>query len=143
MQSHPLSQSDFALYTERHDRVDNVVVVLLQCLDSLLPADGCLGHDKLDILCLEASVVNLLAVILLFLLLLGLAALDSLALVAVVVAGVVTGGSLLCCELLSCRSLCLRVEVLNLGLAEDAVLVLGFQSLLRAVGQRCLHVGVA
>lgn len=111
-----------SLYAESHDRVDNVVVVLLECLDCLLPADAGLGHDELNVLGLETRVVDLLAVILLLLLCLLL--LDGLALVAVVVAGVVVAsvvaGSLLLGESLGRRGLGLRVEVLNLGLTEDA-----------------------
>lgn len=108
-----------SLYAQRHDGVDNVVIVLLECLDGLLPADGCLSHDELNVLGLESSVIDLLAVILL-LVLLGLLGLNGLALVTVVVAGVVTGRSLLSGKLLGSGSLSLRVEVLNLGLTEDA-----------------------
>lgn len=106
------------LYAQGHDGVDNVVVVLLESLDGLLSADGSLGHDKLNVLGLETGLVNLLTVVLLFLLLLGLN-LGGLALVGVVVG--VLGGTLLLRELLSSGSLGLRVQVLNLGLTEDAV----------------------
>jgi hypothetical protein len=108
------------LYAQSHDTVDNVVVVLLEGLDGLLPADAGLGHDELDVLGLKTGVIDLLTVILL--LLLGLGTLDSLALGTlggVVVAGVVVGR--LVGELLSSLSLSLGVEVLNLGLTEDAV----------------------
>lgn len=110
------------LYAESHDTVDNVVVVLLEGLDGLLPAHAGLGHDELDVLGLEASVINLLAIVLL--LLLGLSTGNGLALVAlsgVVVAGVLVGG--LGGELLGSLGLGLGVEVLNLGLTEDAVLL--------------------
>ena len=110
------------LYAQGHDTVDNVVVVLLEGLDGLLPADAGLGHDELDVLGLKTGVIDLLTVILL--LLLGLGTLDSLALDTlggVVVAGVVVGR--LVGELLSSLSLSLGVEVLNLGLTEDAVLL--------------------
>ena len=108
------------LYAQGHDTVDNVVVVLLEGLDGLLPAHAGLGHDKLDVLGLETSAVDLLAIVLLLLLLLG--TLDGLALVTlggVIVAGVVVGG--LAGELLGSLGLGLGVEVLNLGLTEDAV----------------------
>lgn len=78
-------------------------------------------HDELDVLALKARVVDLLVVILfLFLLLLVL---DSLALsvvVVVVMASVVVGLSLRLSELLGGGSLGLGVQVLNLGLTEDA-----------------------
>ena len=129
--SEPISKADLAfprvvtrrarhLYAEGHDAVDNVVVVLLEGLDGLLPADAGLGHDELDVLGLKTGVIDLLTVILL--LLLGLGTLDGLALGAlggVVVTGVVVGR--LVGELLSSLGLGLGVEVLNLGLTEDAV----------------------
>lgn len=108
------------LDTESHDRVDNVVVVLLERLDSLLPRYVGLRHDELDILVLNALGVHLLAVILLLLggLLLGVTTLDSLARLAVVVARVVVlGGG----KLLGSRGLGGGVQVLDLGLTEDAV----------------------
>lgn len=108
------------LYAQGHDTVDNVVVVLLEGLDGLLPADAGLGHDELDVLGLKTGVIDLLTVILL--LLLGLGTLDGLGLGAlggVVVTGVVVGR--LVGELLSSLGLGLGVEVLNLGLTEDAV----------------------
>ena len=111
------------LYAQGHDTVDNVVVVLLEGLDGLLPRNAGLLHDELDVLGLKARVVNLLIVILL--LLLVLLVLDSLALalaglVAVVVAGVVVGCGLGLSKLLGGGSLSLGVEVLDLGLTEDA-----------------------
>ena len=137
--SEPISKADLAfpraftrrshrLYAEGHDTVDNVVVVLLEGLDGLLSADRSLGHDKLNVLGLKTGLVDLLTVILLFLLLLG--TLDGLALVTlggVVVAGVVVGG--LAGELLGSLGLGLGVEVLNLGLTEDAVLQVSYEFL--------------
>lgn len=137
--SEPISKADLAfpraftrhshrLYAEGHDAVDNVVVVLLEGLDGLLPAHASLGHDELDVLGLKAGVVDLLAIVLLLLLLLG--TLDGLALVTlggVVVAGVVVGG--LAGELLGSLGLGLGVEVLNLGLTEDAVLQVSYEFL--------------
>ena len=114
------SHARHRLYAEGHDTVDNIVVVLLEGLDGLLPAHAGLGHDELDVLGLKTGVIDLLTVILL--LLLGLGTLDGLGLGAlggVVVTGVVVGR--LVGELLSSLGLGLGVEVLNLGLTEDAV----------------------
>jgi len=104
-----------ALHAQRHDRVDYIIVILLQCLDGLLPRHRSLLHNELDILALEALLIDLL-VIVVFLLLLGIAGVNSLAL-AVVVARV--GVCLRLNHLLDSGGLCLGVEVLNLGLTED------------------------
>jgi hypothetical protein len=78
-----------------------------------------LCHDELDVLGLKTSVVDLLAVVLFLLnLLLALNGLALVAIVGVVVAGVVVGGLL--GELLGGGCLSLGVEVLDLGLTEDA-----------------------
>lgn len=118
----PHSRSWMAsLYAEGHNGVDDVVVILLERLDSLLPRDARLLHDQFDVLRLKSRVVDLLAVVLLLFLLLF----DSLALavvVVVVVSGVVVSTGLGGGKLLGCRSLGLRVQVLDLGLAEDAML---------------------
>ena len=109
------------LYAKRHDAVDDVVVVLLESLDGFLPAHICLSHNELDILRLQTSVVYLLSVVFFFFGSLGSVTFDSLALVAlssVIVAGVLVGR--LRGELLGGGSLGLRVEVLDLSLAEDA-----------------------
>lgn len=128
------------LYAQGHDGVDNVVVVLLEGLDGLLSADRSLGHDKLNVLGLKTGLVDLLTVILLFLLLLGLN-LGGLALVGVVVG--VLSGTLLLGELLGSGSLGLRVQVLNLGLTEDAALRVSCIYLCcRYMDVECLHVGV-
>lgn len=115
------------LYAQCHDTVDDVVVILLERLDGLLSAYAGLGHDKLNILSLETSVVNLLPVILLLLSWFAGALLNGLPLVSavggVVVRGLVGG---LRGELLGGGSLSLNVEVLNFGLAEDAVPGLAF-----------------
>jgi hypothetical protein len=71
-----------SLYAQSHNAVDNVIVVLLQCFDSLLPANTRLRHHELDILALQAGLINLFAIILLFLS--RLLVLDRLALVAAV-----------------------------------------------------------
>lgn len=132
------------LYAQRHDTVDDVVVVLLESLDGLLSADAGLCHDKLNVLGLKTGVINLLAVILLLLSgLLASITLNSLALVGtlggVVVRSLVGG---LGRELLSCRSLRLRVEILDLGLAEDAVITSVFASCPTHT-DNALHPGVA
>jgi hypothetical protein len=99
-----------------HDRVDYIVVVLFEGLDGLLPADVGLGHDEFNVLVLDTLGVDLLVVILLLL--------SGLLAVAVVVAGVVVvvGGAV--GELLSSGCLGTSVQVLDLSLAEDAVVML-------------------
>lgn len=105
--------SDCCLYAESHDRVDDVVVVLLQGLDGLLAGDGSLLHDKLDVLGLKTRVIDLLTVILLLLgLLLDLAlalVVSVVVVVVVVVAGVVVTLLLSLGELLGGGSLSLGV----------------------------------
>lgn len=88
-----------------------------------------MSHDKFDILGLETGIVDFFVVVIIFLL--GLLIFDLLALAVlsrVIVTGVVRTSLLLCGELLSSGGLVLRVEILNFGLAEDAVmsLVLSF-----------------
>lgn len=114
--------SNFRLYAQCHDTVDNIVVVLLECLDGLLPTDAGLGHDKLNVLGLETGVVNLLTIVFLLLGWLARTLLNGLALVGTI-SGVVVGSLVcrLCGELLGGGSLSLNVEVLNLGLTKDAV----------------------
>lgn len=114
-------------YAESHDRVHDIVVVLPEGLDGLLAGDVSLGHDKVNVLGLEAGLINLLAVVLLFFLLGldfgGLAlAVVVVMVVVVVVTSVLTTGGLGGGQLLSSGSLGLGVQVLNLGLAEDAAL---------------------
>ena len=115
------------LYAESHDRVDDIVIVLPQSLNSLLTGNASLSHDKVDILSLKARLIDLLTIILLLLLLLlgaevgdGLLSLTVVVVVVMVVTGVLTG-SLSGSELLSGGSLSLGVQVLNLSLTEDAV----------------------
>jgi hypothetical protein len=116
-----IGNTDHSLYAESHDGVNDVVVVLPESLDGLLAGNACLCHDELNVLGLKASLINLLTIIFLFLFLLillgGLALAENLLLV--VVTGVVAG-SLGGSELLSGGSLGLGVQVLNLGLTEDA-----------------------
>lgn len=77
-----------------------------------------MGHDEFDVLVLNSLGVDLFTIVLLLLLgLLVLTTLDSLAGLAVVVTCVVVlGGG----ELLGSSSLGGGVQVLNLGLTEDA-----------------------
>lgn len=114
-------RSPSTLYAQRHNAVDNIIVILLQRLDRLLPADARLRHHELDVLGLETRIIHLLTIVLF--LLSRLLVLDRLALVrtlrGVVVARVVVGA--LRGELLSRGGLSLGVEVLDFGFAEDAV----------------------
>lgn len=108
------------LDAQSHDRVDDVVVILLERLDGLLPRYVGLRHDELNVLVLDALGVHLLTVILLLLggLLGGIATLNGLAGLAVVVACVVVlGGG----QLLGGGGLGGGVQVLDLGLTKDAV----------------------
>lgn len=109
-----------SLYAQRHDGVYDVVVVLLEGLDGLLPGDTSLLHDKLNVLALETGVINLLVIVLLLFLLLVLDGLALGGLVTVVVASVVVGLGLGLSKLLGGGGLGLGVEVLDLGLTEDA-----------------------
>ncbi len=126
--SKELAQSSYAspnwinLYAEGHDGVDDVVIVLLQCLDGLVAGNVGLGHDKFDVLVLKTGGINLLIILLLLGLLSGLA---LLLLVGVGVAGVVVTSVVVLSssELGSGGSLSLGVEVLNLGLTEYAIYV--------------------
>jgi hypothetical protein len=108
------------LYTQRHDRIDNVVVVFLQSFDSLLPRYACLLHDEFNVLALQASFVDLLIIILF--LFLGITGINCLALAVIV-------GSLCCFgvgELLSGSSLRLGIKVFDLSLTKDAEIRLAF-----------------
>ena len=105
-------------YTQCHDGVDNIIVVVFERLDGLLSRHAGLRHDKLNVLGLETRVVDLLAVIFLLLLLLGLGLLAF----TLVLVGVLGGsGALSGGELLGGGGLGLGVQVLDLGLTEDAV----------------------
>lgn len=110
------------LYAESHDRVDDITIILLQCLDCLVSRDAGLSHDELDILVLESSCVGLLFV-LLFLGWLGL--FDGLAfavVLGVVVTGVIVAGVvvLVASDVLGSKLLLLRVQVFDLGFTENA-----------------------
>jgi hypothetical protein len=116
-----------ALYRQSHNRVDNIIIILLQSLDSLVSRNIGLRHDEFDILVLDTLSINWLSIILVIVLLV-VAGLDGLALavrvaVGVVVAGVVVSSvvvRLLSCEGLSGGCLSLGVEILDLGFTEDA-----------------------
>lgn len=107
-----------------------------------------MGHDQLNILVLKSSGINLLIIFLLVLLVVG--SLDALtlsmimSLVVVVVTRVVVSGvvvGLSSGDLLGGRSLCLGVEILNLGLTkytEDMSANAPCSS-----SEVCLHVGIA
>ena len=122
-----------SLHTQRHYRVHNIMVVLLQRLDGLLARHASLGHDQLDVLALHARLVDLLVIVLVLFFLLSVTGVDGLAL-AVVMAGVVvacvTAAARLCAlgggELRRGVGLCLGVEVLDLCLAEDAAKTLAY-----------------
>jgi hypothetical protein len=132
-----------ALDAQRHDGVDYVVVVLLQGLDGLVPADVRLGHDELNVLLLDTVGVDVLLVILLLLIvLLGVGRAGGLGL-AVAVAGVVVLGTAGGGELLGSGGLGGGVEVLDLGLTEDAAGI--GQYFVSVCGGRegSSHVGVA
>jgi hypothetical protein len=115
---------DVVLYAKRHNGVDYIVVVLFQCLDSLLPRNRRLLHDQLNILALESRLVHLLAIVLIFIILLFLASLNGLALAvsprAVVMACMLVDFTGLN-DLVGGIGLSLRVEVFDFGLSKDAV----------------------
>jgi len=98
------------LDTQCHDRVDYIVFVLFQCFDSLLAGHIGLGHDKFNVLVLDAIGVHFLAIVLLFLL--------GLVLMIVAVAGMVVLNRL-ARQLLGSGSLSTGVEVLDLCLSKD------------------------
>ena len=108
-------------YAKRHDRIHNIVLVLSQGLHGLLAGDARLRHDQFNILSLQASLVNFLAIVLLLLLLLGIG-LRALALAKVVVVVVtsVLAGSLGSGKLLGSRGLGLGVQVFDLSLTKNA-----------------------
>jgi len=119
-------QGNERLHTQCHDRVDYVVVILLQRLDCLLPRDGCLLHDQLNVLALQVILIDLL-VILIFVVVVMVVVVTAVIVAAVVdglpLAVVVTcvGVLLGLDDLLGSGGLGLGVEVLDLGFSEDAV----------------------
>jgi hypothetical protein len=112
-------QEQTILDTQCHNRIDNIIVILLQGLYSLWTANIGLGHDELNILVLYAIGVNLLSIVVVIVvvfLVVGL--LGGLAVVTVVVASVVGLGVGLG-ELGSSGLLSGGVQVLDLGLTEN------------------------
>lgn len=105
------------LNAQRHDGVDYIVVIFLQCFNSLLARNVGLGHDELNILVLDTLSIYLFAVILLFFL--GCLALVVMVIIAVAVTGVVVVVSTSAGKLLGSSGLGTGVEVLNLSLAKD------------------------
>jgi nitrogen fixation/metabolism regulation signal transduction histidine kinase len=122
----PKHNSLGTLYAQSHNRVDYIIVVLFQCLDSLLSGDACLGHDQLDVLILKTRSIDLLSIVLIIVLLV-ITLIDCLSfsiVMGVIVARVVVSGVvmlLLSSELLGSGSLSLGVEILDLGLTEDTL----------------------
>jgi hypothetical protein len=111
------------LYAQRHDTIHNIIVILLERLDGLLPADIRLSHDELNVFGLQASVVDFLSIVVIVFYLLLLTTFDSLAsstLSTVIVSSMVIGRLL--GELLCSRGLGLGVQILDLSFAEDATL---------------------
>ena len=125
------------------------MIILLQRLDRLLPRHARLRHHQLDVLGLHARLVDLLILVVVLLFFLGVARVDGLALagvVRVVVARVAAGAALGvgCGELRGSVGLGLRVQVLDLGLAENAGSHRGQLPKKPVEGQlRCLHPRVA
>lgn len=117
------------LYAKRHYGIHNVVPVLFQCLDSLVPRDTCLSHNQLDILRFQTGVIHLFPVVLV-LILLRIPRLNGLTLSAVmwvIVTGVgiaitsmiIVGGSNAFQSIVAD----LRTEILDFGFTEDTVMV--------------------
>jgi hypothetical protein len=96
-----------------------------------------LGHDELDILVLDALCVDLFTIVLLLLL-----SVSTVAVASVVVTGVVVLDGLVG-ELLGSSGLGAGVEVLNLGLTEDAVSRSVWWPAARKKTGKGSHVGVA
>lgn len=110
-----------ASYAECHDRVDDIIVVLPERLDGLLPGHVGLGHDELNVLGLQTRLIDFLSIVLILVLLgFGFRGL-ALALSVIVTSVVSVTSGLGSSELLSSTDLRLSVQVLNLGLTEDAV----------------------
>jgi hypothetical protein len=110
------------LSAKSHDRVDNVVVVLFQSLDGLLPRNARLCHDQFDVLTLKPILVNVLPIIVVLLAVVVVMVVIVVVIVIMALSfAVVVSGVIVCAgELLSSIGLGLRVEVFDFGLAEDA-----------------------
>ncbi len=123
MQSPALNRLLCLSYTQCHDRIDYVISVLFQCLDSLLPRNIGLGHNKFDVLAFQPCIIDfLLIIIILFRLLDFLFAPSMIVVMAgMIMAGMVSGTGVLCCgKLLGCVCLGLRVQIFDFGFAKDA-----------------------
>lgn len=110
---------------QRHNRIDNIIAILLQRLNRLLPRHTRLRHHQINILTLQPAIIHLLVIVIVLLHLLGLLVLFLVAVLVVVLAVVVArvvagGGALLGGELLRGAGLGLRVQVFDFGFAEDA-----------------------
>jgi hypothetical protein len=134
----PDSRIPPALDAQCHDRVDYIVVVLFERLDSFLARNAGLCHDKFNVLVLNAVRVYLFVI---FLFLLGLA---LVAVTSVVVAGMVVLGRLVG-ELLGSGGLGAGVQVLDLSLTKDTAQMSVHMLLHGGIGGTELnsHVGVA
>ena len=118
----------FALCTERHDGVDNIIVVLPQRLDGFLTRHAGLCRDQVNILRLQSGVVDLLSVVIVVVVfdlagvfrgrfaLAGLGAVVATSM-RIAMAGVARVGR---GQLLGSTGLGRRVEIFDLGFAEDA-----------------------
>ena len=112
--------------TQRHDRVDDIIPILLERFDGLLSRHAGLVHDEVDILALQIRVVDFIVIIVVVLGFLGLLFALAVVVVVVIMPGVVVAGVVSCAgvlgsgELLGGAGLGLRVEVFDLGFSEDA-----------------------
>ncbi len=115
------------LCTQCHDRIHDIVIVLLERLDGLLARHAGLRHDQIDILGFQTRLVHLFTIILVFVRVLA-APFERLAGPAHFRAMIVTGVSVAVAgrarlgrrKLLSSRGLRGGVEVFDLGFSKDA-----------------------
>merc|ERR1719228_1814919 len=114
-----LLSSDSRLHGQLHDRVYNVVGVIFQRLDGLGARDVGLGHDQLDVLVLDPSLVYSVSILLLLLR-------DGSGPSGASCPHLSGLWHLGCLELLSCLHLSLLGEVFYLGLAKHDVSVRGW-----------------
>jgi hypothetical protein len=121
--SHRLKLSLTLSYTQCHDRIDNVISILLQCFDRFLPRHICLSHYKFNVLALQPGVINLLIIIIILFWLFDFFL--ALSVIVVVTSMIMTCmvariGALSGSQLLGSVGLCLRVQVFDLGFTKDA-----------------------
>ena len=110
-------------YTQCHDRIDNVISILLQCIDRFLPRHVRLSHYEFNVLALQPGVINLLVIIVILFRLFDF--LFALSVIVVVTSVIMTCmvariSALSSSKLLGCAGLCLRIQVFNLGFTKDA-----------------------